>query len=670
MARNPIQFQPGLSLPAFLEQYGTEAQCRGGTMNQLEINVTASTDYFDAFKKLYYHLYSNSNASRAERIIGDLSRLLLVALCKSRNPRYQRIIDDFLHAKGGANQTLLPILKEQYESVFDKDEKFHLDDVSLRYGLNSISNLDLHMAKSHLLGDAFQALIGPNLRGDKGQFFTPKSIVRCMISIIAPEAGAKVVDPACGTGGFLVDTAAYWDENELEHGSLTGIDKDSDLYMLSSALTQLVSPDKSTILNANSLDIAHLKKSNLYDTVFNADYVLTNPPFGAKIPIKDQNILEQYDLGFNWEFSKEENKWTKTKTLKGSEDPQTLFVELCVKLLKPNGVLGIILPEGVFGNVRSGHVLDFLRNNGEIFALIDCPRTSFQPGTDTKTNILFFRKGKESPDSRVKIAVALNCGHDRRGRTIRSDGTPYPDDFLEIASDWKDVDHNFWFSAEVTKKHYLVPRYYDRKTDILLQNDAQKFNAEIVSFEEMISKKWISIRKGHEVGSEAYGTGDIPFVRTSDISNFEVSIDPTKSVSRDVYDSLKFEQGLKPGSILMVVDGRYRIGRCAILHETNYRCIAQSHFRIINVAEDAPFTAFELLYLLSLSSVQRDIRSLVFIQSTLGALGNRIKEVKIPIPKLKSDEFVLSVNSFTRSLQERARLLNMLSQFEESVVEL
>jgi type I restriction enzyme M protein len=241
---------------------------------------------------------------------------------------------------------------------------------------------------------------------------------------------------------------------------------------------------------------------------------------------------------------------------------------------------------------------------------------------------------------------------------------------LEIASDWKDVDHNFWFSAEVTKKHYLVPRYYDRKTDILLQNDAQKFNAEIVSFEEMISKKWISIRKGHEVGSEAYGTGDIPFVRTSDISNFEVSIDPTKSVSRDVYDSLKFEQGLKPGSILMVVDGRYRIGRCAILHETNYRCIAQSHLRIINVAEDAPFTAFELLYLLSLSSVQRDIRSLVFIQSTLGALGNRIKEVKIPIPKLKSDEFVLSVNSFTRSLQERARLLNMLSQFEESVVEL
>lgn len=639
-------------------------------MNQLEISVSGSTDYFDSFKKLYYHLYSNSNASRAERIIGDLSRLLLVALCKSRDKKYKKNVDEFLSGKVEANSSLLPILREQYSSVFGKDEKFHLDDVSLRYGLSAISDLDLHVAKSHLLGDAFQALIGPNLRGDKGQFFTPKSIVKCMVSIISPQAGAKVVDPACGTGGFLVETATYWDEKNLEHGSLVGVDKDSDLYVLSSALTQLVSPDNSTVLNFNSLDIELIKRSGLHDLIFDADYVLTNPPFGAKIPIKDQRILEQYDLGFNWEFSREEDKWIKTKSLKGSEDPQTLFVELCVKILKPGGVLGVVLPEGVFGNSRSGHVLDFLRNNGEIFALIDCPRTSFQPGTDTKTNILFFRKGNFTSSSHVKIAVALNCGHDRRGRNKRADGMPYPDDFLEIASDWSKQDHRYWFVSEVTNRYYLVPRYYDRKTELLLGNDAEKFNAEIVTFGEMISKGWVSIRKGHEVGSEAYGTGNVPFVRTSDISNFEVSIDPTKSVASEIYEALKSEQGLSPGSILMVVDGRYRIGRCAILHETNYRCIAQSHLRIINVSDKAPFTAFELLYLLSLNSVQRDIRSLVFIQSTLGALGSRIKEVKIPVPKIKSKEFVDSVHSFTLSLQERARLLSLLSKFEEETIEL
>jgi type I restriction enzyme M protein len=99
----------------------------------------------------------------------------------------------------------------------------------------------------------------------------------------------------------------------------------------------------------------------------------------------------------------------------------------------------------------------------------------------------------------------------------------------------------------------------------------------------MISKKWISIRKGHEVGSDAYGTGDIPFIRTSDISNFEISIDPTKSVSEEVYDRYSKEQNLKAGNILMVVDGRYRIGRSAVLHSYNSKCIAQSHLRIISV---------------------------------------------------------------------------------------
>lgn len=639
-------------------------------MNQLEIGISSSTDYFDAFRKLYYHLYSNSNASRAERIIGDLSKLLLVALCKSRSPGYQRQADEFLLNQGAANSTLLPILKKHYSNVFGSDDKFHLDDNSLRYGFSAIANLDLHGAKSHLLGDAFQALIGPNLRGDKGQFFTPKSIVRCMIAVLSPKGGSKVVDPACGTAGFLTETASYWEAKRRKNGTLIGVDKDSDLFIFASALAELAAPDCSHIINSNSLDIKALSKLDESCSPFNADYVLTNPPFGAKIPIKEQEILSQYELGFNWEFSKSEGRWIKTSQLSSSQDPQTLFIELCVRLLKPNGVLGIVLPEGVFGNTGSGHVLDYLRSQGEIFGLIDCPRTSFQPGTDTKTNILFFRKTKSSSNENVKIAVALSCGHDRRGRVQKNDGTPFPDDFAAIAEDWNSNTNEYWFESPVTNRYYLVPRYYDRKTDLLLERDAARLNANIMTFEEMISRGWITVRKGHEVGSEAYGTGDVPFVRTSDISNFEVSIDPTKSVSDEVFQTVRAEQNLKPGTLLMVVDGRYRIGRCAILHEFNYRCIAQSHLRIISVSQGAPFTPFELLYLLNLPSVQRDIRSLVFIQSTLGSLGSRIREIKVPVPAERNAEFSMMVSSFTEALTERARLLSLLSRFEETTVEL
>ena len=71
-------------------------------------------------------------------------------------------------------------------------------------------------------------------------------------------------------------------------------------------------------------------------------------------------------LGYNWEYSKEKDRWVKTNQLRIAQDPQTLFVELCVKLLKNDGSLGIVLPEGVFGNTGSGYIFDFLRDNGDI----------------------------------------------------------------------------------------------------------------------------------------------------------------------------------------------------------------------------------------------------------------------------------------------------------------
>lgn len=498
-------------------------------MNQLDKSANSSADYFDAFRKLYYHLYSNSNASRAERIIGDLSKLLLVALCKNSDAACRKQIDAFLSGEGGANTLLLPVLKRRYKKIFGVDDKFHLDDNSLRFGLSAISNLDLYGAQSHLLGDAFQALIGPNLRGDKGQFFTPRSIVRCMISVLSPKDGAKIVDPACGTAGFLTEAAAYLESKRRSPGILIGIDKDSDLFVFASALTELAAPDSSVVINANSLDIAALQRIDSKQSPFNADLVLTNPPFGAKIPIREPEILCQYELGFVWEYSKENDSWKKTSVLRSSEDPQTLFIELCVKLLKPGGSLGIVLPEGVFGNSGSGHVLDYLRGQGEIFGLIDCPRTSFQPGTDTKTNILFFRKKQKPSNSTVKIAVALSCGHDRRGRTTKADGTPFPDDFSAIARDWTAKQHDFWFESPVRNKYYLVPRYYDRKTELLLERDAKRLNATTTSFEEMISRGWISIRKGNEVGSEA--TGQVKF-RLSGLQTFQTlrfrSIPPSR----------------------------------------------------------------------------------------------------------------------------------------------
>lgn len=631
--------------------------------------------YAEAFKKLYYHLYTNSNSSRSEKIMSDLSNLLLSKIVSERNGG-KEVITDFLNKRGSANQLLLPLLQKNFPHLITDDDKFYLDDKALRYGLGELSGLSLYSASAHVMGEAFQALMGPRLRGDKGQFFTPKSLVKAMIAILSPKIDAKVVDPACGTGGFLVETEAFQDENKSEsskvknYGKLIGIDKDKDLCRLAEASLEIIAPKRGAVLNFNSLDIKNLAKLPETQSPFNADYVLTNPPFGAKIKVVEKEILKQFDLGHKWLLG--DSGWRLISEIRDAQDPQILFIELCIKLLKPGGKMGIVLPEGVFGNTNTGYVWDYIRSQGNIIALLDCPRTTFQPSTDTKTNVLFFEKhGKASSVDKVWMAVALNCGHDRRGRSVKTNGEPYPDDYPIVGDGFKNRSTGLtpWQYTEITDPYYLCPRYYDKSPLKELEKESERLGAELISIQDMVKRGYLKIRKGHEVGAESYGTGEIPFVRTSDISNYEISIDPTRSVSEEIYQQFRDSEQLSPNDILMVADGRYRIGRTAILHEHNYVCVVQSHVKIITVTPKSPIDAIELLYILNLPMIQHQIRNLVFIQSTLGSLGSRLNEIMIPLPK-RNAEWSKTINEFRQLIQGRSDLLKRLKEFEHAGYEL
>lgn len=657
---------------------GTEQLSFWSSLAETDSSALSSHEkiYAVAFRKLYYHFYSNSRASRAERIISDLSNLLLCKIASERNGGAAEI-EQFRRGAGSANKLLLPILLKSFPHLISEDEKFFLEDSVLRDGLEELAPLSFQAAPAHILGEAFQALIGPRLRGDKGQFFTPKSLVRAMIAVLNPPWSAKVVDPACGTGGFLVETHTFQTNHKQiagTAGKLIGLDKDRDLSRLSEAIVEITAPNRAIILNVNSLDLQALARLPAEISPFKADFVLTNPPFGAKIKITDKAILNQYALGHKW--SQTETGWKQEIGGRDAQDPQILFLELCIRLLKPDGQMGIVLPEGVFGNHSLGYVWEFVRSQGQILALLDCPRTTFQPGTDTKTNVLFFEKTNSlehssNSSNRVWTAVAINCGHDRRGRSHKTNGEAYPDDFHTIGTAFaqREQTPGVWQLSEITNPYYLVPRYYDLAPFRELAQEADRLGAQLISLGEMVKKGYLRIRKGHEVGTEAYGTGEIPFIRTSDLSNYEISIDPTRSVSEEIYEQFASQQRLTPGDILLVSDGRYRIGRTAILHAHNYRCVVQSHIRIISVTPRSPINPVELLYLLSLPMVQHQIRNLVFIQSTLGSLGKRLYEVQIPLPK-STPEWKKTTAEFRSLVEERATLLNRLRQFEHTGYEL
>lgn len=583
-----------------------------------------------AFRKLYYYLYTNSQASRAERIVADLSLLLLLKLAAETNGR-SSVLQQFCGGNKAGNALLLPVLRECYPGLIDSHDRFGMGDDALRECLTILEPVTLSASPAHVLGDAFQALIGPRLRGDKGQFFTPRSLVRAMVHFLAPLPNESILDPACGTGGFLMEAHSYQSEHLNGNssnlsGKLVGVDKDHDLFRISSALLRIICGNRTSLHNLNSLEV-FTGEHTLAKEEF--DVILTNPPFGSRVGLKDKDVLRRYDFGHQWIDGTE--NWRRTDIVTSTQDPQILFLELCIRKLKSGGRMGIVLPEGVFGNKRSGYVWDWVRSQGKISALIDCPRTTFQPGTDTKTNVLFFEKSKSTrtKSEEVYVAVPLQCGHDRRGRTHYTDGRPYPDDFATLGKP-NGKNHSQWRKVSITDSEYLVPRYYIsgvRSTD----EETLIKGAELASLAELKNRGHLSIRKGHECGSDAYGSGDIPFVRTSDVTNFEISVDPTKSVSDAIYEEYASQQKLKPGDVLMVVDGRYRIGTTALLTESNYRCIVQSHFRIISLTAKAPIDSYELMFALNLPSVKMRIRNLVFVQSTLGTLGNRLLELEIPL---------------------------------------
>lgn len=638
---------------------GLVPRSRGHKMRCM--TLSGNTHLTEAFRRVYYFLYANGQTSRAERIVEDLTLALLVKLATQRSGReaqWRAVLD------GGDPDSLLTLAHDEFPGAIGPDERFHNAPEVIRSALQALDDVDLTDAPAHVVGEAFQSVLGPRTRGEKGQFFTPRTLVTAMTSIIDPQGGERVLDPSAGSGGFLAEAVAH-SQAAGAQVEVIGADKDFDLYRLMTAMLAMVAGDSARVFHRNSLDQRlWVDATGRPEQV---DVVLTNPPFGARIGITDPAILAQYHFGRTWSRAKD-GTWTPGTALESSRDPQLLFIELCVRLLRPGGRMGIVLPEGVFGNVGSGFVWTWLRERGRIVALLDCPRTTFQPGTDTKTNVLFFTKfdddsatgrGNES----AWIASALRCGHDRRGKSVTTGGEPYPDDFAPLAAQYpsRAGGGTGWTRADLTGHTYLVPRYFERPAPRTAEEQALLAGARWATLGDLRACGALRIRKGREPGSEAYGTGDIPFIRTSDLNNFEVSTDPAKSVSEEVYAQHRAAIDLRVGDVLIVVDGRYRIGTCGMVTARNVRSLVQSHLQVVTVSPEAvDLDPFSFMFALTLPSVRLRIRDLVFVQSTLGTLGKRLFELEIPL--LGGDgPWSARIHEFRRVVTQRDVLLGQLA---------
>ena len=417
------------------------------------------------FKSIRNHLAANTVGATRDEVLAQ--QLINIIFCKIYDERYTAP-DEIVKFRAGIDEKpkdiekrILDLFKEvrtNLPEVIDGEDKITLDTKSLMFIVGELQNYSLMESERDVVADAFETFIGHALKGGLGQFFTPRNVVRMIVDILQPNENDKIIDPACGSGGFLIESLKFvWgkiDEkynklgwNEVEKSkkkietatkNFRGIDKDYFLSKVAKAYMNLVGDGTTGIFCEDSLENPKNWRSEAKTKIElgTFDVLLTNPPFGSTIKVEGEEKLKQFDLAHQWKKKKTDNNFEKNN-IKDKEAPQILFIERCLQLLKDGGRMAIVLPDGIFGNETESYVRNWILQNARIIAIIDVPLETFLPHTGTKTSILVLQKVDKSQLSEnypVFLSIAEYCGHDRRGKEIEKDDIP---EIATYFNEWK-----------------------------------------------------------------------------------------------------------------------------------------------------------------------------------------------------------------------------------------
>lgn len=641
-----------------------------------------------------------TGVTRDETIAREFINILF---CKIHDELYTDL-DDSVQFAVGADESAESVkarihrlfvekVRASYDDVLDATDTIALDADSVAYVVGALQDIAVTESPRDAIGQAFEVFIGPALKGSQGQFFTPRNVVKMMVEVMDPGPGESIIDPACGSGGFLIASLEHvWEkienqaatkgwgaarvermQREAAQRNFRGIEKDSFLARVTKAYMAVVGDGRGGIFTEDSLRPMSEWRARAREDIQPGqfDYVFTNPPFGSKIKVEGEHILSQYPLGHSW--SQAGRGWVQGAGVPHSKPPQILFIDRCLELLKPGGKLAIVLPESLFGNPSHGYVTQYLATRVKITGLVSMPEDLFQPWTHAKACVLFAEKLAPPSDYPVRMAAVKWCGHDSRGNAIPYDDVPnVARRFRDLASgrtaSGKHDRLGFQRLLSQIKDNIFIPKYYDPEIEADLE--AMAATHDLLVFGDLARARVLEVRTGHEVGKLAYGTGPVPFIRTSDLANWEIKLDPKQGISEELWAMYAPRQDVREGDILMVRDGTYLIGTCSMLTKHDVRIVYQSHLYKIRVRQPSRLSPHLLLAVLNSPIVRRQIRAKQFTQDIIDTLGQRITELVLPVPKDPSTRDAIAEEARqiveTRAeLRARARDLSRLVMGDE-----
>lgn len=379
--------------------------------------------------------------------------------------------------------------KKEWPGMFLTGESIQLSPSHLSVCIGELEKIKLYDANLEIVDQAFEYLLPDVAKGKKGQYFTPRHVIDMAVKMLNPKEEEYAIDPASGSGGFLIHAMQWvWDHNLLEKSRETkinyaathiyGIDFDDKPVKISRALMLIAGDGKSHVFKLNSLDPAQWsgdegekgvaryelaqrlhqfgdyakdEDNKKHFKFFGFDMLLSNPPFAGEI--KERALLNEYTLAKN----------DKGK-LRNKMERHILFIERALNLLKPGGRMAIVLPQGVLNNANMEYIRNWIFDKARILAVVGLQVNTFKPHTGTKTSVLFLQKwlDDEKPlsDYSIFMAVSKKSGKDNSGdymykkdaegnfirdskghKAIDHDLNQIADEFIEFA---KKEGFNFW----------------------------------------------------------------------------------------------------------------------------------------------------------------------------------------------------------------------------------
>lgn len=424
----------------------------------------------------------------------------------------------------------------QKNKIFSDDEKIKLSPATIISIVGILQQRAISQTKDDIIGLAYESFLPSIFRGERlGQFFTPDRIKEFMIEILDPQVGNLIIDPAFGSGGFLVLSykrllesikGSNWNQSKkddekmkLSSEYLYGVEINPRLEIACKTNMYLHGDGRTKIYRGDGL----LNTEDVEEGKF--DIVVTNPPFGAKV--ENEEILNKFDLGIK----------------RNKQQSEVLFLERCVKLAKPEtGKIGIVLPESILMNTTFQPVRDWLDQNVTIDAIFKMPSYAFSPSgaTGIQTSLVFMtRKKPTSFDYKIFMGNVTKISFDANNRP---DADHFPNaawHYREFKAKNKEMfdNENFYVikrnDGELLSVNFYKPKYLK----LLKKIRKEKF----LKIEDILKKEKYSIVDGPfgtQLHVSDYKSEGVPVFRVKNIGLNEFINNDLVYITKDKHKEL------------------------------------------------------------------------------------------------------------------------------------